>query len=576
MSGRASGSRLAVAAALGAAVAVAASPAPEGSVAGPPPRPPNVVIVQTDDQSLDSMRVMERTNALLGRRGATFLNHFVNLAVCCPSRATLLTGQYAHNHGVWTNSPPDGGYQAFDNQHTLATWLGARGYVTAHVGKFLNGYGDEDPAEVPPGWDEWYAGTAGTTQRVYDYTENENGQLVDHGSARRDFKQDLYTRRAVQLVREHAGTPIYLQLDYTAPHQGGPNPLPHPPGTRCADSGLPAPRHADAFRGIRPPRPPSFDEADVSDKPRAIRDLPRLGAAGRRKIARLYRCRLESLLSVDEGVARLVRVLRKLGELRRTYVIFTSDNGFFLGEHRIPMGKGRVYEPSVRVPLLIRGPGIEPGTRVRELTINADLAPTVVAASGAEPTLEPDGRSLLPLIARPRAERGRELLIEGRGYVALRNQRFLYARYGTGEEELYDLWRDPFELASRHAAPRYSGRLDTLRERATALAACAGATCRATPALALELRRGHAQPGARRCSRRVRVRVAGADLASVAELSVVRRGRTTARDRSAPFVLGLGRSELGALGRVGLVLRATLADGRRLSSPRTVHVCAPG
>jgi N-acetylglucosamine-6-sulfatase len=543
------------------------------AVAGTAPARPDIVVIQTDDQTVDSMRFMDRTRRLLGERGATFANHYVNWPVCCPSRATLLTGQYAHNHGVLGNSPPEGGYQAFDNGNTTALWLQERGYTTAHIGKFLNGYGAGDgAATVPPGWDEWYTGTSGTGQLVYDYTQNENGDLVDYGSAVADFKQDVYTRRAVQLIEEHAASaPLYLQLDYTAPHSGGPEPLPHPPDD-CNRSARPAPRHATAFDSEPLPRPPSFNEADVSDKPDGIQDLPVMDQADIDEITRRYRCRIESLLSVDEGVADVVAALRDAGVLGDTYIVFTSDNGFFTGEHRVQNGKTKVYEPASTVPLLLRGPGVPEGVSVRDLTINADLAVTIVEASGAEANLPADGRSLLPAAREPWIERGRELLIETNQYDAVHTQRYVWVEYDTGELELYDLRADPNQLRSVHADADYAGVRQRLVTRLAALRTCAGASCRERPDLRLDL--DYAR-GAKKCARPpLEARVRGGDVPRTESVEFFVGSKRVVRDGSAPFETRLSRAELGGKGGALVRARASLIDGRRIGWERELRVCS--
>jgi arylsulfatase A-like enzyme len=195
----------------------------------------------------------------------------------------------------------------------------------------------------------------------------------------------------------------------------------------------------------------------------------------------MYRCQLESLLSVDEGVKRVVAALRANHELANTLVIYTSDNGFFHGEHRIPQGKERVYEESIRVPLMIRGPGMPPGEKVIRVTVNADLAPTIVDAANATPGLRMDGRSLIPLARNPGLDRRRGVLIEEPTFKAIRTERYLYARYSTGERELYDLRRDPYELRSRHEEPAYAPARSRLASRLEQLRNCAGASCRAYP-----------------------------------------------------------------------------------------------
>lgn len=442
---------------------------------------PNVVVILTDDQHEASLKVMSRVNRLLAARGATFANTFTNWPVCCPSRATLLTGQYAHNHGVLGNLPPTGGVTAFDDSNTLPLWLQGSGYRTVLIGKYLNGYGeDTDPTYVPPGWDEWYAAAAGT-QRVYDYDLNQNGALVHYGTAEADFKQDVFSNLAVDAIERRApGEPFFLAVNYTAPHNGGPDRNPNPPAD-CQGGPKPAPRHATAFDTAVVPTPPSFDEADVSDKPAAIRELPRIDQAAFDDIERRYRCRLESLLSVDEGVERIVQALEAAGELDDTLIVFTSDNGFFHGEHRVPIGKNRVYEEAIRVPLVIRGPGVPAGVTVDELAINADLAATIVDATGATPGLALDGHSLLPVAKHPSRTRRRELLIEQKEYAAIRTERYVYVEYTSGERELYDLATDPYQLVSRHLSPAYAAVMAQLADRLAPLRTCAGKSCRANP-----------------------------------------------------------------------------------------------
>jgi N-acetylglucosamine-6-sulfatase len=450
--------------------------------AAAPQTAPNVVVIESDDQTVESMRVMNNVNSLIGDQGATFKNNFVNYSLCCPSRATFLTGQYEHNHGVLGNTPPNGGFGRFEALHAnnnLAVWLQDAGYYTGMIGKYLNGYSNNPP--VPPGWSEWHA-AAPNDQGVYDYTLNENGELVHYGQTPADFKQDVLTGKAVDFVdrRAHKPKPFFLWLTYTAPHAGGPDPNPNPP-FNCGGTAKPAPRHAHAFDSEPLPRPPNFNEADVSDKPANIRDLPRLTASQITDIQRKYRCRLESILSVDEGVKAIIDQLRIKGELAHTLLIFTSDNGFFHGEHRIPGGKTRIYEESIRVPLEMRGPGIPRGVDVSDLSINADLAPTIVDVANASPALVMDGRSLIGVAQNPGIESGRELLIEEPSFEAIRTERYKYAEYNTGEKELYDLQQDPFELQNLHADPAYASVEARLAARLHNLQNCAGFSCRTHP-----------------------------------------------------------------------------------------------
>jgi len=241
------------------ALAFGTDPATVGQAAAPQERP-NVLVIESDDQTLESMRVMDNVNSLIGDQGATFQNNFVNFSLCCPSRATFLTGQYAHNHGVLGNTPPTGGFGRFEALHgdnNLAVWLQGAGYHTALIGKYLNGYENNPP--VPPGWSEWYA-AAPDDQEVYNYTLNENGTLVHYGQTPADFKQDVLTSKAVDFVdrRARKRKPFFLWLTYTAPHIGGPNPNPNPP-FNCGGTAKPAPRHAHAFDSEPLPKPPTFN-----------------------------------------------------------------------------------------------------------------------------------------------------------------------------------------------------------------------------------------------------------------------------------------------------------------------------
>src|SRR5918999_2860244 len=385
---------------------------------------PNVLVLLTDDQTIESMRVMGGVRAELGASGTTFEQSFVSNPLCCPSRATLYTGQYTHNHGVIGNRPPEGGYGRLDKNEWLPVWLQRAGYHTVHIGKFMNRYGlDALPTEVPPGWDEWYTSVDPSTYSFTEYQLNENGALRWHG----EYSTDEYSDLAVDAVKRLAagGEPFFLSVAYLAPHSGRPRESDDPAGLATA---MPAPRHRDAFAAEPLPVTPAFDEADVSDKPSFVQRLPRLSAEREAAMRELYQQELESLLAVDEGIVRVVAALREAGELEDTLVVFTSDNGFFHGEHRVPYGKVMVYEPSIRVPLVLRGPGVPAGERRRQLVTNADLAPTILEAAGAVPAGRvPDGRSLFPLLGDRGLAWGRELLVEGApgfkvaAYAALRN-----------------------------------------------------------------------------------------------------------------------------------------------------------
>jgi N-acetylglucosamine-6-sulfatase len=451
---------------------------------------PNVVVLLTDDQTVESMRVMAGAQAELAGAGTTFDRAFVSNPLCCPSRATLYTGQYSHNHGVIGNRPPEGGYGRLDKREWLPVWLQRAGYHTVHIGKFMNRYGqDSPPTEVPPGWNEWYTSVDPSTYDFMNYQLNENGVVRTYS----EYSTDAYSTRAVDAVRRLAPSeqPFFLSVAFLAPHSGSPRETDDPAGVFTP---MPAPRHRDRFASEPLPASPAFDEVDVSDKPSFIRRRPRLTAEHVAAITENYRQELESLLAVDEGIVRVVGALREASELDRTLIVFTSDNGFFHGEHRVPFGKVMVYEPSIRVPLILRGPGVPARARRHQLVTNADLAPTILDAADAVPAGRvPDGRSLFPLLRDRGLAWGRELLVEGApgiqavAYGALRNDRFVYAEHDNGERELYDLRRDPDQLDSLDGDPDYEWIEARLAERLAALQRCAGASCTRPPRLRLAM-----------------------------------------------------------------------------------------
>ncbi len=473
---------------------------------GAPAQRPSFIVIQTDDQTIQELdstwltpmglraRTMPHTIDLIRRRGIDFRRYYVSYPLCCPSRASLLTGRYAHNTRVLGNLPPNGGFSAFQSgpnyRHNVATWLDGAGYRTIHLGKFLNNYGSRGNAEttIPPGWDRWETLTpAGESAYFYGYHLNVNGHAEGPfgdpeyglGAGEDDrrcrawavpgltcnFLTDSLTRRAVtQIERTPASRPFYLQLDYTAPH-GDPRP---PIGPE------PAARHYDSAQDTPLPRPLGFDEADVSDKPEWIRSLSRFDQTSVRRIRKEYRKSIEAMRAVDDGVASLISALRRTRRLANTYVLFTTDNGFFTGEHRIERGKFLPYEPALHLPLLIRGPGIRPGSRSSELVANVDITPTVLRLAGVRADRSLDGRPLEAFWRDTALRTRRPILLESfldpvsapaerRGpvpvnppHLAFRGVRlgpYSYVEYGSGARELYDLSRDPGELRNQRRRP---------------------------------------------------------------------------------------------------------------------------
>lgn len=573
---------LALALACALALTVSAPPSAAGPI--PPPRtagqPPNFVVIQTDDQTIDSLyetfetfpgagetRVMPNTLDLIGKKGMTFNRYYVPYPLCCPSRVSLLTGRYAHSHNVKGNVQPNGGFLGFTfrgaMQNNLATWLQAAGYRTIHVGKFLNGYGDEPYStgtEVPPGWNAWYSiPKSDTTHYYYGWSVNANGQILgpfgDEGSwetrefeVRDDFgcpsapangQPCFYiTDRLTEIAsNEMFATPpeqpLFLQLDYTAPHGD----FRKPAGPE------PAPRHYDWFRGKRLPhdRSEGFDEGTVTDKPSFIREAPHLTPNEKRTYRIYYEKQLESLRAVDDGVKRIVETLGAMGRLGNTYVLFLSDNGFFFGEHRLLGGKFLAYEPATHMPFLIRGPGIRPDSSTGELVANVDIAPTILQLAGAEATKSIDGRSLVPYMEDPELRSRRPILFESfvetsdveaqgaiptegtttattvptasasgaskasasgakaggpkatasllappKDYAGIRLGPYKYIAWPTGEKELYNINRDPHELNSLHKVPNFFPIRNFLHRQMKRLLDCTGSVCReVTPKLPL-------------------------------------------------------------------------------------------
>ncbi len=440
---------------------------------------PNIVFILTDDLDARSIRFMPKLKSLVVDRGTTFANFFVTNSLCCPSRSSILTGDYPHNHGVITNSFPPGGFQKFHNtgreRSTIATWLKAEGYRTMLAGKYLNGYGAGTAMAVPPGWDEWYA--ALQDEEAYSYyffSLNENGRHVQYQNRPEDYLTDVIASKATDFI-ERAATdsrPFFL---YLAPY------APHLPAT-------PAPRHQNELRDVTAPHSPSFNEEDITDKPRWVRHTGRLTPAEIREIDELYRRRLQSLLAVDDMIEKIIRSLDARHQMTNTFIFFSSDNGFHMGEHRLPPGKGTAYEEDIRVPLIVRGPGVSAGRTVEHFALNIDLAPTFAQLAGAKTPDAVDGLSLVPLLGNglPSVDVWRkDFLVEHwadrgdrvRPYSALRTQKYLYVDYATGERELYNLRTDPYELTSIHNSAPHA-LIKELAKRLNALERCKGATCR--------------------------------------------------------------------------------------------------
>jgi arylsulfatase A-like enzyme len=388
----AAGALLALLATLGPAGLSLAARGSAAAGAAPADTRPNIVLIMADDLDwlLGTLDYTPNIRTLLQYEGVTFDNALVPVSLCCPSRVSLLRGQYVHNHQIYTNGPPDGGFDRAValglEQQTVATVLQASGYTTALVGKYLNGYpatGQE--TYIPPGWDEFYSPSSDQAYFGYNYSMNMNGVLVPFGSDPEDYMTDVLSGIAVNYLTRTVptGEPFFLYLSTYAPH--GPS--------------TPAPRHAGLFNDVNMPVGGSFNELDISDKPPFLSTLPLLTITQTVEMNQRYRERLRSMQAVDEMVATLVTTLQTSGVLTNTYIIFTSDNGYHLGQHRLPAGKYTNYEEDLRVPLIVRGPGVPISQTTSALVSTMDLAPTFAEIAGTSMPSFIDGRSLLGLLS---------------------------------------------------------------------------------------------------------------------------------------------------------------------------------
>lgn len=429
-------------------------------------------MILTDDQAFSDLARMPKTNTLLVDQGTLYRKAYVTLSVCCPSRATILTGQYPHNHGVKTNFNSSGAAATFRkngaDQDTIATRLKDAGYTTAHIGKYLNGYGStgEDPEYIPPGWDYWntYSGRFHVDPKL-----NNNGRV---NSYPKDVVLDqVAANKANHYIRNTDG-PLYLQVGTHNPH--GPYQYPD--------------RYADLYKSAKAPRYASFGEKDVSDKPKWVRAKPALTQAKKAEIDEVYRERLRSLKVVDDLVGTTVKALRESGKLSNTYIVFMSDNGNHYGEHNLS-GKWTPYEEASRVPLVVLGPDVARGKVNSDFVLNNDLAPTFAELANTRAPADVDGTSFVPLLDARAPDGWRTQFLYESYYVGadpapspaptysgVRTLNYGYTEYNTGERELYNFAGDPRQLTNF-----YPGR-DTLRRamqsRLDALKDCAGDECR--------------------------------------------------------------------------------------------------
>ncbi len=490
------------------------------------PSQKNVVFILTDDMTSSELAAMPNVQSLIAGQGTSFNRAYVSFPLCCPSRATMMSGLYMHNHGVHGNFAPNGGWPKFRSHESndLAVWMHDNGYYDVHIGKYLNGYGADDGGlPVPPGWDEWYGKVSEDALYFnYELIEKTGPTATPHitfyGDQPADYQTDVFSDRAVNFVNDKglANQPFWLNLWFNSPH--GPFD--------------PAPRDLHRLDATPLPKLPGFNEKNITDKPKWLRRQvrKRLSKKQATLIANERRRQEEQLISVDQSVGELVQSLKDKGILDDTYIIFASDNGIFRGEHRIASGKFLPYDPASRVPLIIRGPGIPAGGVSDELVWNGDIPQTILQIASGSQNDSVDGRSLLPFAQNPGLRSTRPILLEGdtgpggtgtessaqsssartrearvhvagrRGvsnleqepdaiksaeqtnhapaYRSIRTARYEYTLYANGQSELYDMQRDPFQLHSVVSDPRYRYVRKWLYSQLIPLSACAGSSCR--------------------------------------------------------------------------------------------------
>ena len=503
---------------------------------------PNILVVMTDDMAATDVALMPNVQRLLAGKGTTFADAIDSFPLCCPARATFITGQYAHNHRVNGNFHPYGWYGMKGRKNILPAWLQQAGYRTALIGKWLNGYGALDAhGEVPAGFDIWRGLLDVSAYDYFNFVMNRDGKLRSWGDG--DFARKLVEFANIEVIPgPHSVEEIFAWLEEVfgpRPYSywGAENPQDYSPDVtgkvtenlvaaerkkkkpffiwwapaaphredvsttlmgRPGPDPRPAPRHAEQSAGYTLPQPPSFNEADISDKPSNMRDAARPMSDA--QIAQLqldYEGRAGSLLAVDDHVAKLVEVLRSTHQLKNTMIVFLSDNGWLQGEHRITGDKFLPYEESLRVPLIIRGPGVPADRTVHGQVSNIDLAPTLVDVAKANAGRKMDGVSLMPTIRDHKRRPDRVLEIEAlaplfegdipinawdQPYTGVRTDRYTYVVWTeTGERELYDREIDPYQLTNLAGDPAYTAIREHLEKKLAKLADCRGDACNVKP-----------------------------------------------------------------------------------------------
>jgi N-acetylglucosamine-6-sulfatase len=433
---------------------------------------PNIIIILTDDQPIPTLQYMPNLQKEIIAKGISFSNTYVTTPLCCPSRSSILTGLYVHNHGVLTNRAPLGGAVAFKDASTLPVWLQSVGYRTSLIGKYLNNYDTLPEGYIPPGWDDWHVYVSKDPDKdfYYGYTFNDNGKVTQYGDEPEDYSTDMMSKKAMDFIKQTDG-PFFLLLSFYAPHQ------PY----------ISADRHKDLYKTyaeFERYRPENFLEKDVSDKPAWVQEIdPQNAGRDPVYIDKVYQRILRTLMAVDDSVGQVTAALDDEGIRDNTLIIYMSDNGMALGDNSI-FGKACPYDICIHVPFVISYPDKITASRVDpNLILNIDIAPTLADLAGIPNISRFDGQSFLKLLSDPTSAWRDGFLIEQYqdaeeeggmtalvpSYVGFRTKEWKYVEYETGERELYNLINDPFELDNLAAQSQYEQTMQDLSARAHAI-----------------------------------------------------------------------------------------------------------
>jgi N-acetylglucosamine-6-sulfatase len=437
---------------------------------------PNIVFVLTDDLSMNLVEHMPHV-LQMQRDGVTFTNYFVTDSLCCPSRTSIFTGEYPHSSGVFTNSGTDGGYATYLSQgndpQTFAVAMSNAGYRTAMMGKFLNGY-EPTTNNASMGWSEW--DVAGSGYPEFNYDLNQNGKVVHYGKLDADYLTDVVSGLGQVFIKRKSAKPFLIEVASFAPH------APY----------IPAPRHASMFPALTYPTTPAFNARPSATAPTWLQALPALKPAQIATINNHFRMRAQAVQAVDEMIDALEKELIASGHDKDTYIFFSSDNGYHMGEHSQPPGKMTAFDTDVHVPLIVTGPGVPAGLRIDQIAQNIDLCPTFTELGQAGAPSTVNGHSLVQLLHGQTAADWRNVaLIEHHDpkfdpndpdadtgvvknpptYEALRTADSVYVEYVGGETEYHDRTSDPYEL-NNTVASLPASQVTKLHDTISAVKAC--------------------------------------------------------------------------------------------------------